>query len=392
LAIPVTVPRLGWSMEEGTFLEWRKQPGDRVRPGEILYVLESDKAADEVMALDAGILHSPAGAPEPGQQVKVGQVLAYLLADGEEAPTPGDESSAAVVVRPVPVDLPAARAVPAGGRRADKAISPRARRAARELGIDWQGLQGSGRTGRIRERDVRAAAQGTDQGQLIPHTTGRRAIAARMVAGATQAAPVTLTMRVDATELVQLRSQLEKSAASPYGIEPSYTDLILKLTASALLEHPLLRAQWREEGLFVPNRVHIALAVDTRAGLFAPVIRNVDKLTLYQLAAISQVRIAQAEAGKLTAAEMRDGTFTVTNLGMFGVEAFTPIVPLPQCAVLGLGRIAREPAVRGDAIVPRDLLTLSLTFDHRVVDGAPAARFLASVRDRIEQPAAWIKP
>jgi pyruvate dehydrogenase E2 component (dihydrolipoamide acetyltransferase) len=256
---------------------------------------------------------------------------------------------------------------------------------ASELGIDWSGLKGSGRNGRIRERDIRAAADRT-VGRLIPHSNRRRIIAARMVAGVTQAAPVTLTARADATNFVMVRNQLKTNATSPDEITPSYTDLILKLTAVALRQHPLLQAQWRDTGLFVPNPVDIAIAVDTEAGLLAPVVRGVDELTVCQIAAESHKLIALARAGRLTAEQMRDATFTVSNLGHLGVEAFTPIIHLPQCAVLGLGRIAREPAVVDNRIVPRDRMTLCLTFDHRVVDGAPAARFLDTLRACIEQP------
>jgi pyruvate dehydrogenase E2 component (dihydrolipoamide acetyltransferase) len=206
-----------------------------------------------------------------------------------------------------------------------------------------------------------------------------------MVAGVTQAAPVTLTARVDATELVALRDRL-RAATPPDTPVPGYTDLIVKHTAAALRQHPLLQAQWREEGLWVPEGVHIAIAVDTEAGLLAPVIRDADTLDFVQIAARSHALIAEARAGRLSADQMRDATFTITNLGMFGIDAFTPIIHLPQCAVLGIGRILREPAVIEDRIELRHMLTLSLTFDHRVVDGAPAARFLSTIRNAIEQP------
>jgi pyruvate dehydrogenase E2 component (dihydrolipoamide acetyltransferase) len=283
-------------------------------------------------------------------------------------------------------------------QRQKRAVSPRARRVARELGIDCASLTGSGRNGRIRERDVRAAlltlpsppeGRGEQaEGQLIPHTSIRRTIAARMVAGVTQAAPVTLTTRLDATNLVALRHQFKAAGAGE--VVPMYTDLIVKLTAAALRSHPLLQAQWRDDGLFVPNRIDIALAVDTEAGLLVPVLRSVDQLTPRQVAAQSRELIELARAGRLIAEQMRDATFTVTNLGAFGIDAFTPIIHLPQCAVLGVGRIVREPAVRGEQIVPCDLLTLSLTFDHRVIDGAPAALFLQTLRGCVENPAPWL--
>jgi pyruvate dehydrogenase E2 component (dihydrolipoamide acetyltransferase) len=287
-----------------------------------------------------------------------------------------------------PVALPQGAA--SRSRRDRPAISPRARRVARQLGVDWSGLQGSGWTGRIRERDIRAVANQAAAGRLIPHTPLRRTLAARMVAGVMQAAPVTLTVKANATSLVGLRRQY-RDASSGEAV-PGYTDLFVKAAAMALRRHPLLQAQWRDEGLFVPQRVDIAFAVDTEAGLLAPVIRDADRLTVREVAAASRELIELARAGKLPAERMRDATFTVSNLGMFGVDAFTPIINLPQCATLGVGRIVREPAVVEDAVVPRDMVTLSLTFDHRIVDGAPAARFLDELRQSIEQPAAWLLP
>lgn len=392
MVAPIIVPRRGWSMDEGTFAGWLKQDGDPVHPGDPLFVLESEKAAEEIEAEEAGILRVPPDAPRPGTIVKVGQVLAYLVAEGEAPPsTCGGSPEApksssrqdAIAPEMVPTSTPSAPR--------KQAISPRARRAAAELGVEWRGLPGSGRNGRIRERDVRAAASDRPEGRLIPHTAIRRTIAARMVASVTQAAPVTLMVRADATNLVSLRHQFQETTA-PGEVVPGYTDLVLNLVAVALRQHPLLQAQWREDGLFVPDRIDIAIAVDTEAGLLAPVVRGVDRLTVRQVAARSREMIARARAGKLSAAEQRDATFTVSNLGGFGIDAFTPILHLPQCAVLGFGRIVREPVVRDDRVVPGHGTTLSLTFDHRCVDGAPAARFLDALRRYLEQPAAWLLP
>jgi pyruvate dehydrogenase E2 component (dihydrolipoamide acetyltransferase) len=418
VAITITVPRLGWSMEEGTFAGWLKQDGDRVSSGDRLFALESEKATEEVETLDGGILRIPPDAPQPGDTVRVGQALGYLVAEGESAPAQLGTIQAPSASAGTPTQAPSASAgttVPlasasglyrgkqapsasagiiaqpaaSAGRR--RAVSPRARRVAAELGVDCAAVTGSGRNGRIRERDVRAAA-GATGGRLLPHTDTRRTIAARMVAGVTQAAPVTLTTRADATNLVNLRGQFKAAAVGPDDVVPGYTDFLVKLAAVALRRHPLLQARWRDDGLFVPDHVAVAVAVDTDAGLLAPVIRDADRLTLREVAARSHDLVARARAGRLTAAEMRDATFTITNLGGLGVDAFTPILHLPQCAVLGVGRIAREPAVVGEHVVPRDQVTLSLTFDHRVVDGAPAARFLDTLRGCLEQPAPWLMP
>jgi pyruvate dehydrogenase E2 component (dihydrolipoamide acetyltransferase) len=456
MAIPIKVPRLGWTMEEGVFVEWLKPEGATIAPGDQLYVLEGEKAAQEIESIDGGTLRLPPDAPKPGQTVLVGAVLAYLLEPGEiphwEAMASGQQASrpAAQVPRreppgssthgneasrpaadplhgyPVPrlqppggstrgmeleVGIPitvASVVTSSAGRR--RAISPRARRLAAELGIDWTAITGTGRTGRIRERDVRAFTEhrvGTSRqttstaipgeprpssGRLVPLSAARRTIAGRMSASAHTVAAVTLTSKVDATNLVNFRDQFKAAGDSPDSLVPSFTDLIVKLAAMALKQHPLLNASWRDDGIVFSDAIDIGIAVDTDAGLLAPVVRDVPSLGLRQLAAETRRLVERARARRLTAEELQGGTFTVTNLGMYGIDGFTPIINLPQCAILGMGRIVREPAVVGDQIVPRELLTLSLTFDHRVVDGAPASRFLDMLRQAVEQPAPWLVP
>ncbi len=368
----IRVPRLGWSMDEGTFVEWLKRDGEAVKPGEPLFVLESEKAAEPVEALDAGILRIAPDGPKMGETVKVGRVLAYIAGPDESIPVPSAQPQAPPSPR-TSAASPGGSPAPQATRSSRHAISPRARRAARELGIDPATLHGTGAGGRIRERDVRA---GMPAGRIIPHTPIRRLIAARMVAGVTQAAPVTLTTRADAGELVAIRERLTVS----------YTSILVKLTAMVLREHPQLRAQWHDDGLLIPDAINVALAVDSESGLLVPVVRGADRLGLREVAGQLDELIAHARAGRLAAEQMRDATFTITNLGMFNIDAFTPIIHLPQSAVLGVGRIVREPAVVGDRIVPRPMMALSLTFDHRAVDGAPAARFLDAVRRVVEQP------
>jgi pyruvate dehydrogenase E2 component (dihydrolipoamide acetyltransferase) len=312
--------------------------------------------------------------------------------------------AATVRVEAVPSQAEAPRSDrPARSVRSTPAISPRARRVARELGVDWAQLDGSGRTGRIRERDVRAAARSGAVGaaptqqtaapsRVQPLTSVRRLIAERMLAAAHSTAPVTLTTRADATNLVSLRNQFKAAAAPPNTAVPTYTDFILKLTAVALQAHPALNACWTEGGIALGEAIHIGIAVDTDAGLLVPVVRDVQTLNLRQIAARCRELIELARVRRLKPDQMQGGSFTITNLGMYGIDAFTPIINVPQCAILGLGRIQREPAVQEDRIVPRDLMTLSLTFDHRAIDGGPAARFLDTLRRSVEQPGPWLVP
>lgn len=455
MAAEIHMPRLGWTMEEGTFGEWLKQDGETVRAGDLLFTVEGDKATQEIEAFDSGILRIPPDGPQPGDLVRVGTVLGYVLQPGEVTPfvegqshlqAPATAQAAPGTGAPTPSPLATRHSSPIT-HHSSSPISPRARRVARELGVEWTGLQGSGATGRIVERDIRAAAQaavtlrvratpiaqrmaqeagidlaalaqqmGVDKldrtdveaaiaaqplsGQLVapseiaydvhPVSPIRRLIAQRMSASTQTVAAVTLTTDVDATELVALRDQL-RVAFAPRGLPaPSYNDLFIKLCADALQEHPLLNATWHDDEIRIARAVHISLAVETSEGLLAPVIRDVQAKSLRQIAAESSTLIEQAQTGKLTPADLQGGTFTITNLGRYNVDAFTPLVNLPQCAILGIGRIVKKPAVVDDRVVPRHQIALSLTFDHRVVDGAPAARFLDTVRANVETPVLWL--
>jgi pyruvate dehydrogenase E2 component (dihydrolipoamide acetyltransferase) len=209
-------------------------------------------------------------------------------------------------------------------------------------------------------------------------------------------APVTLHTTADATELVRLHDELKAAANSADPLVPSYTDLLVKLTACALLDHPRLNARWAGEELVLSSAIHIGIAVDTESGLLVPVIRDVPQLNLSELAARSRDLSERARSRRLTADELRGSTFTLTNLGPLGVDAFTPIINYPECAILGIGRIQRMPMALEAQIVIRHIITLSLTFDHRALDGAPAARFLQALCEQIgmaaEHPALRIPP
>ncbi len=425
MAIEVALPRQGWSMEEAVFVEWLKKDGDEVRAGDAVFSVETDKAVQEIESLDAGILRLAPNAPNAGDPVRVGNVLAYLVAAGEAAPfekrggagegrttatgenIPEAKKPVAKSVAPVPAFAGERGPVTPAAAPEARAVSPRAARRAVQAGVDLRAVQGTGRGGRIREADILAALQGKPglaaaatapgaaakrsvPGREISITPLRRMIAERMYRSKSVTAPVTLTTRVDAGALIRLREQFKSSARPSDDPIPSYSDMIIRLAALLLKEHPALNARWEENRMVWPDGINIGIAVDTEAGLLAPVVRDVPALSLSQLAAITRDLIARAQQRRLAAGEMTGGTFTVTNLGSFGVDAFTPIINHPECAVLGLGRIAHEPAVVADQVVVQDRMWLSLTFDHRIVDGAPAARFLDALRKLIENPAATL--
>ncbi|MBI4552290.1 MAG: 2-oxo acid dehydrogenase subunit E2 [Candidatus Latescibacteria bacterium] len=408
MAIAIVMPRLGWTMEQGRLVEWLKKDGDAVQAGDVLLTVESDKTINEVESFDSGILRIPPDSPPPDTVMPVGTLLAYIVQPGEVAPfeQPDARQESAISVTAT-ADTQVAAGMPresASGptvstRRRGPRISPRARRVAAELGVDWNAVNGSGRTGRIIERDVRAAARLTATaspapvlaaGEARPVTPIRRIIAQRMAESAQTAAAVTLTTEADATELVVLRDKIKASLTSRERSVPTYTDLMVKLTAVALVEHPMLNATWRGDEIVVHAQVHIGVAVDTDAGLLVPVIRDAAARSLQQIAAESTGLAEKARTRALKLDETQGGTFTITNLGMYGIDAFTPLINLPQCAILGVGRIVSKPAVHGGQVVPRAMMTLSLTFDHRVVDGGPAARFLSTVREYVEQPYLWL--
>ena len=390
-------------MEEGTFLEWLKKSGDMVKEGEALFTLESDKAAQEVESTDSGILHIPADGPKSGAVVKVGAVLGYLLEEGEAALPEASvsETEKAPVQKASSPEVLTLAAAPAASQIANIAIgktkaeapaSPRARRAAAANGVDLSSVTPTGSSGRIRERDVLATAAQQDQGGVkwkdFPVTAMRRIIAERVEHSMRHTVPVTITCRCDATGMVALRKQLKAAEAIPL---PSFNDIILKIAAGALKAHPYLTGRWAGTHIQLPDSIDIGFAVETDEGLVVPVVRNPSSLQLSEISRRSKDLIESARSRRLTAAEMRDGCFTVSSLGAFGVDAFTPVIQFPETAILGVGSIAREAVSLPDGtLVSREQLTLSLTFDHRAIDGAPAARFLQTLCKRLESPTAWL--
>ena len=409
MSVEIVMPRLGWTMDEGTLVEWLKKEGETVAVGEMLFTVESDKAVNEVESFDGGILHIPDGAPGPGATVAVGTMLGYLLEPGEKAPvaapssTPSDGPPPQPALHSQPAAVPSrggepdpahsrssAESPPLKSARVKPAISPRARRLAGELGVDWTQLSGSGRSGRITEDDVRAASSTADSASepvtgssdeaAIERTRlspVRRVIADRMSQSSRDNATVTLTAEIDATRLVEFRGR----CPAP---KPGYTDVFVRLAALALADHPVLNASLDDGHVLLHRSIHVGIAVDTDAGLLVPVIRDADRKSIEEIRDEAAALAARAREGQLQPDDLRGGTFTITNLGMHGVDAFTPIINPPQSAVLGIGRIAMRPVVRDGQVVARYTVILSLTFDHRLVDGGPAARFLAALREAAE--------
>jgi pyruvate dehydrogenase E2 component (dihydrolipoamide acetyltransferase) len=259
-----------------------------------------------------------------------------------------------------------------------------AHKLAKEHGINLAEVKGTGPRGRITEKDVLAFIEARKPPTLrraIPFIGVRQMIAERMTESLRTMAQVTITTEVDVTELVRLREQLKAD------FDLTYTDLVVKAAARALKEHPLLNATLVGDEVHLLEEVHIGVAVALEEGLIVPVVRDADKKTLQEIAQETRRLAEGAREGTLTVDEVTGSTFTVTNLGMYGVDVFTPIINPPEAGILGVGRIVERPAIHEGQIVKRLLMKLSLTFDHRIVDGAPAADFLQTLREMLEQPA-----
>lgn len=397
MAEEIRFPRLGWSMEEGRFVQWLKSDGDLVREGEILFEMEGEKALQEIESVGNGILKIAADAPQPDEVVQVGRLLGYLLLPNEKVPEDGSPSQPTVLSD---VQPKADEQGPQGIEPAEDSISesrviatPRARRLAQETGVVWSELVGSGRDGRIREADVRNAAKALNVSSQGVHKDGanrftprRKMIAERLRMSREQTIPVTLTTQVDVSQLVAYREMQKKMQNVRV---PAFTDLFAKHVAIVLARHPAMSIRWNHDHTElhdVPaSEFHIGIAVDTSDGLLVPVIRDVSTKSLDEIVSQSKALIEKARSGRLTREEMSGGVLSITNLGSFGIDAFTPIINAPEIAILGLGAIRREPMFDAYGQVKAvERMVLSLTFDHAAVDGAPAAAFLKDLVSEIE--------
>jgi len=399
----VVLPKMGMTMTEGTLAEWLVPDGAPVEKGQPIFRMLTEKINAEVEAETSGILRHLV--PED-TTVPAGAVVGCILAQDEELPPELVEMAATAAA---PAAAPAA-AIPAlagsgAGRGAPPAretgefvrASPLARRLAEEAGIDLSQVEGTGPGGRILQEDVEQAVAARREapapaappaGRTIPFKGVRRTIGQRMHESLQTMAQLTITMEVDVTEAGRMCQELsERWQAGPDGgVSVTYTHAIVKAAALALAEHPRLNSTLEGDVIRLPDEVNVGVAVALDEGLIVPVVREADRKSLRQIAVEARELSEKARQGTLTVDEVTGGTFTVTTLGMYDVDVFTPIVNPPQCAILGVGRVKEVPAFEGDRVVRRSVLNLSLSFDHRVVDGAPAAEFLRRVKHYLEHP------
>lgn len=377
MATELVMPRMGATMTEGTVVRWLKQPGAPVKKDEPVVEIETDKSTVELTAPADGVLGS--WLAEVGTVVPIGQPL-VIVSDA----------------------VPGARPEPAASSQAKEIrASPVAKRAAHDHGIDLALVQGSGPGGRIVEEDVlravaaRGAAPPVTSTLTPPSTppptfeapTGiRRTAAERMTHSFTTAPHFYLQVEADASALVEWYRGVTARADQSAGATLTYTDFLIRLSAMALGEHPRANASWQAGQVRLSPSVNIGVAVATDRGLIVPVLRGVERLALTDIARQRAEMVAKAKAGKILPDDYGEGTFTITNLGMFGIDAFQAILNPPQSAILAVGRIKERPFVVNGQLVARPTLHLSLSADHRVLDGADAARFLRRITELIELP------
>ncbi len=388
--MPTEIPlvKVGMTMHEGTVEEWYAADGERVEAGALLYRLETEKVNLDVDAEQAGVVKHLVA---EGATLAPGDIVGYIYADDEAVPEalprPERPRGDATATEASAAPQETASASPRPGKRI--AASPAARKRAAELHIDLAAVTGSGPRGRVTKDDVEdaAAARGNapQPDSTVPLRGMRKTIAERMRASLRDSAQLTMHMAAGMDEAVKLRRDLLAEWA-PEGIRVTYTDLVITAAAKALAEHPAMNAALQDGAITRFPAAHVGVAVALAEGLIVPVIKDAQAKSLKTIAVESAALAARARQSELTLPDVKGGTFTVTSLGKYGVDGFTPILNPPQAGILGVGRL--RDAVRWDADAPRRArrMTLSLTWDHRVLDGAPAAEFLAAVRDRLEAP------
>jgi pyruvate dehydrogenase E2 component (dihydrolipoyllysine-residue acetyltransferase) len=439
MAQEIVLPQWGMEMQDATIVKWLKQEGDSVREGEPLVEVETAKIETEMESTASGVL-AHILVPE-GATVPIRSVLAIVAAPGEQVPRPANAApsitpasapahampSLAASVSPVSqgssqvvpaarrlaqergIDLARIRGTGPGGRilledvqRAIAAhsaappapaegsvqVTPVARRLAQQHGIDLSQVHGTGPKGRIVVEDVQRAiaAQAQPMGQpaqVVPIRGIRQTIATRMLQSLQTMAQVTLTTEVDVTDAMRLREGLARQWQDG-GLSPLH--LVIKATARALKEHPRMNAMQQEHEIELVQEINIGVAVSLQEGLIVLTLRRADEKHLAEIARESHKLANKAREGQASYDEVTGGTFTITNLGSYGIDAFTPIINAPQVGILGIGRVVEKPVVYQGEITKRAMMFLSLTFDHRAIDGAPAAEFLATVKGSLEDP------
>ncbi len=420
----VNMPKLSDTMEEGTVIEWKKKSGDAVKKGDVLAEVESDKASFELESDAEGVLSIVVDA---GQAVPVGQVIANIGKAGEKPAAkaePAAESKPQATEEPAvtpaaegetegPTEEPAEKVAtqPAGavesGDGARIKASPIAARLAAEMGVNLAQLKGSGPEGRIVKEDVLAAAkQGSSTGRAVPSQRARprpgpeveheeltrmqTIVARRMVESKTTVPHFYLTTEARMDEAVRIQKQIRETVSGAEKL--TISDLVMRASALALLRFPGVNASWAGDHIEVKRQINIGFAVAQPKGLVVPVLKDVDQKDLVQISIESRQLIERARAGKPSPQDLEGGTFSVSNLGMFGITEFAAVVNVPEAAILAVGAVADRPVVENGQVVPGKTMKMTLSVDHRVLYGADGAQFLAEVKRLLENPVSLVLP
>jgi pyruvate dehydrogenase E2 component (dihydrolipoamide acetyltransferase) len=419
MATKVVMEALSPTMEEGRLVEWKKNEGDSVSAGDVLAEVETDKAVMELVARSAGVLLKQLVAA--GATVPVSSPVGWIGDKGESVP--GDGAPAAAPAKPAapagkeekkaerpeptaevtaqPPNRPAATPPPPIRQAGERVkASPLARKIASERGVDLAGVSGTGPEGRIIKRDLetvsgeRSAVSGSPARAALtayedkPLSQIRKTIAKRLIQSIGPIPTFYLTSEVDMERVTEAREALNAVAGDQGKI--SFNDIVLKSIATALVQHPECNAWWQDDHIRYWNEVHLGMAVAVEEGLITPVIRNADAKSLRQISAEARELAGRARERKLKPEEYTGATFSVSNLGMFDIEHFTAVINPPEAGIIAIGSIAQVPAVVGGAVVPRRRMRLTMSCDHRVIDGATGAKFLKTVKLLLENPLALV--
>ena len=373
----------GHTMEVGRVVEWKVSEGDEIKEGDEILAVETDKAVVDVESPLGGVLLKIVG--QTDQEIPVGATLAWIGEAGEDVPDEPDEPVVTAAVDQPPKER----------------VTPVARRLAERNGVDADALEGTGPGGRVTKEDVQNAIEsGTapkkedevlDGVEVIPLAGIRKVAAERLSANWAQAPQVTEGIEVDFSACLKTRQDNRDAWQKEFGVEPTINDIILMATAAALKDNSTLNAAFVDGAIHQFARINLNVAVDTDEGLTVPVVQGAGEAGLGDIAKAVAELAEKARNRRLSPENLEGGTFTVTNLGGMGVDWFTPVLNPPQAAILGVGRVRRTPVAEGDDVVIRDRVTFVLSFDHRVVDGAPCARFLARLKELIEDPSPWLE-
>lgn len=423
MATEILMPKLGATMEEGIIVSWMANEGDLIEEGDPIAEIQTDKIVLEVEAETTGYLLKTLY--EPGTSVNVHEVIAYMGDENESVERSNTVASATPAPQPLTEHTTKPRKTPAAHKLAKEnkialssiqgtgpnnriqrqdvedylkqqssSITPLAKKIAADLQVSPNEITGTGHNGKITKQDVLATTQAptTRKEEVTSNVTKtplkgmRKVIAERMAESYYTAPHVTLSVEINMSECVSLRKQLIPIIEKETGHRLSYNDLMIKAVAHTLSKNKSLNISLQEDEIYQYEDIHIGFAVALDEGLVVPVIKNADKLGLSDIVNTSKQLVSAIKSGKLHPEYFEHGTFTISNLGMYAVDTFNPIINQPQSAILGVGRIVEKPVVKNSEMVINPTMQLSLSFDHRIIDGAPAAQFLTDLKDYLENP------